>query len=193
MHDHHRLVPWIFAATLAALAACSSPRGSTSAPQAGDTTADSSATATKGDPLRMTVTQFQNGAVFELVNRSHSDPVEQYSTVRSDASRKVQDDKLMAALRDGLRDNGYDKLAHSGRAPALATGTRAWTLEIESKDGTSYILATPETPADTLKKMRELRDAVIEVYNRTQGWQSVEIKDGKLPFQQTQIGEKKKP
>jgi hypothetical protein len=138
--------------------------------------ASASTEASKGEAVRMTVADYRSGATFELVNQAHTTAIDQYSKVSTDASRKVQDDELMFALRDYLVDEGFDDLARSGAAPALAHGTKAWTLELADGKGARHLVATPETSADDMKAMRKLLEAVLATYNETQGWQAVDIK-----------------
>lgn len=150
--------------------------GCTSSGAPNRASADSAATAAKGESVRMTINDYRSGATFELVNRSHTDALDQYSKISSSASRKVQDDELMTALRDYLEDEGFEKLAHSGSAPTFSKDTKAWTLELADAKGTRHVVATPQTPIEDMKAMRKLLDAVLATYNETQGWQAVDIK-----------------
>jgi hypothetical protein len=154
------------------IAACTSSGGASS------TSASPAATAPakQGQPLRMTVCDYRSGAVFELVNQSHTSAVEQYSKLAGSASRKVQDDEIMSALRAYLDDQGFARLSQVGKAPTYTKGAKAWTLEVADAHGERFLLATPQTGADDMQALRTMLDAVLATYNETQGWQAVDIK-----------------
>lgn len=152
---------------LCVAAACTSSGGSSRS---------SESTAAQGESVRLTVRDFRSGAQFELVSQSLVSALDQYSKVAPDASRKVQDDELLTALRDYLEKEGLAELAAPGKAPGFSSGTKAWTLEVEDASGVRHLLATPQTPAEDMKRMRSLLDAVLATYNETQGWQAVDIK-----------------
>lgn len=164
--------------------ACTSASGG---PDASGATDSNSAGKSQGEAVSMIVTDYRSGAVFELVSQAHTAALDQYSKVAADASRKVQDDELMTALRDYLVDEGLDELAQPGKAPRLAKGAKAWTLEVSDAKGARHVIATPQTSADDMKRMRTLLDAVLATYNETQGWQAVDIKAkrGDEYFEQT--------
>lgn len=178
-----RFLACVLVSCLAACASSSRPASS----------ADANAPAGPSQSVRLAVTDFRTAATFELVSESHTGYLEQYSTVRNDASRKVQDDEVMTALRAYMRERGYDRYARSGRAPALERGAKAWVLEADGPDGPTHALVTPSTSGDELQTLREIREVVLEAYNRTQGWQAVEVKDGQLPFKKPEFPGQKKP
>jgi hypothetical protein len=169
-------------APLLLLAACSSQRS-------GTTSSDPNAPEQKptpGEPVRMTVYDYRTPIQFELVNQSHTTKVDQYSKVRKleEASRKVQEDEVMAALLVWENDNGFQKFAQQGSAPALRSGMRTWALEIETPAGTRYIMEASTASVEDKKQMRKLRDAVIEIFNNTQSWQAVDVQDPNKLFRQ---------
>lgn len=173
---------------LVSFAACTSSGSSRSSTTAADGT-----TAPRGEAIRMTVRDYRSSARFELVSQALVGALEQYSTLAPDASRKVQDDELMTALRDYLEGEGWSELAQRGKAPELTDGAKAWTLEVEDARGARFVLATPETPKADMQRMRALLDAVLATYNETQGWQAVDIKarTGEDYFQRQQPTVKK--
>lgn len=173
----------LFLAPLLLLAACSSQRGG--ATVADQTTGEQ--VPVKGEPIRMTVYDYRTPIQFELVNQSHTAKVDQYSKVRKleEASRKVSEDEVMAALLAWENENGFQKFAQKGAAPALRSGMRTWALEIETPAGTQYIMEASAASVDDKKQMRKLRDAVIEIFNNTQSWQAVDVQDPNKLFRQT--------
>jgi hypothetical protein len=162
------------ALSLCLAAACTSSGGSR--PADGEPSAAPSRAPATAESVRMTVRDYRSGASFELVSQAHTAPLDQYSKVAADASRKVQEDELMRALRDYLEDQGLARLALPGAAPALAAGSKAWTLEVADARGVRHVVATPETPAEDMKRLRALLDAVLATYNETQGWQAVDLR-----------------
>ena len=74
-------------------------------------------------PARITLLDHQGSRRFELVNEAHTSSVEYYSVPRTEASRKVVDNDLLAALLDELEDLGLDSYARAGRAPSRAPGS----------------------------------------------------------------------
>lgn len=144
--------------------------------------ASSTKTKTTGEPQRIRLVTYANPLEFELVNLSHTGRVEQYSTKRAQANRKVQSDDVMAGLIDWMDDNGFERLARPGPAPAAAQQGVAWALEIERKAGTAYILLSTSTPPEDAKQCVTLKNGFLELFNATYGLQAVESKPGELPF-----------
>ena len=136
----------------------------------------------KGPAYLMRMIDYKSGARLELVNESHTEPIKQYSTVRSDPSRKVTSDEWMNGLLGYLRENGWSKEQKSGSAPTMARDSLRWSLEIVGPDGTNYVAEAPDTKGSQRTRLKTLQKAFIDTYNATQSFQAVSAQDGKLPF-----------
>lgn len=143
------------------------------------------ADAASGVPVRVAVLEYQHSVRVELVNNSHTDKLEQYSKIRPDASRKVQDDDVMAALVEYLDQEGFERLALPGLAPAMGSRLTTWALEIETPTSKQHILGSALTTAEDKRLALKMKTAVVQLFNVTRGWQAVQVQDGKLPFQGT--------
>jgi len=134
-------------------------------------------------PQRVTYFDLRSGARFELVNETHTGRLEQYSEVRSDAARKVQTDEVMQGLVEVLRDRGFDDQARPGPAPRAGEGESVMALEIEDGDKIEHVLGYRGMPEAELRRLLELRQDFLELYNATYGLQAVEQREGESPFQ----------
>ena len=146
--------------------------------------AEAPADADLGTPLRVTYIMYRSGQRLELVNEAHTGRVEQYSQVRSDASRKVQTNDVMEGLVEVLRDNGFDRFSNAGPAP-LASGSAGpmpWALELDDSGAVSYIGAVPGLSPKDNQTLLRLATAFVDTYNATYGLQAVKLKPGQSPF-----------
>lgn len=141
-------------------------------------------------PLRITLTQWHNGQYFELVNDSYlaeveaQSRVELYSSVRSDAQRKVQADDVSAELMAKFDELGFDDLANPGHAPAPKVGAETgWSIEVEDASGVRFAL-TFGREADDRIALLSMIQAFFEIWNNTFSLQSVEVEPGESPFKQ---------
>lgn len=169
------LIALTFAATL--LAACASSSSSKAGVAAGS--------GKTGKSISMTLVDYRSGTRLELVNASHTDPVEQYSTARADASRKVQTDDLMDGLWDYLRDQGFERDAKNGNAPTVTPGAKGgyrWSLQVTRPEGTSYVGEADNAADKDRKRLLVFKKAFVDTYNATQGWQAVKVQPGEQPF-----------
>lgn len=140
-----------------------------------------------GPAYLLRMVDYRSKARFELVNHSHTAPLAQYSKKRPDPSRKVASDEWMTGLLAYFRENGWDKEVRDGAAPAGATGSLLWSLELVGPEGTKHI-AEPTNASDSQRKrLRIMWKAFLDTYNQTPGYQAVEIRDGKLPFKQPEL------
>ena len=162
-----------------ALAACSS-------------TSSSESPGATGPPTRVTLTQWRDGQYFELVNDSYTtnvdatSRVELYSTVRSDAQRKVQNDEVMDELMTFYGEHGFGTLSTPGHAPKPNVGTSGWTIEVESPDGVRYAVTVGRLANEKLELNRMIQ-AFFEIWNNTFSLQSVEVDPGESPFKQPKM------
>ena len=123
-------------------------------------------------------------APFELVSAGHTRPVDLYSEERSTASTKVQEDAVMAALVEHLDDLGFDRYAHAGTAPRGPDAGGAFAKAIEVQDGaaSAWWALTPAAGKDEIAAFGSAMSAFLQLYNLTQGWQSVDNESGSEYF-----------
>ena len=154
------------------LAACaSSPRSDAPSPS-GD----------QGEPLRLTYHQAKDDRVLELVNETHTDPVEYYSQERSSNARKIQNDEIMAELLGYMSKNGFDRWSLAGAAARPGAGV-AWTLEVETPRGVSHVAWRSGASRSELEDLKAIKEAFVAIYANTGSAQSVRLKPGENPFE----------
>jgi hypothetical protein len=165
--------------------ACSTPKGDAS--KSGDAAADAGPVdwnvkpppkETTGKPLRVKYYDFVSGHVFELVNESHTNPHELYSkkVPTAQAYTKVQTDEVLDALDARMKELGAYRHVQPGLAPALATGTRARALEIESAKGPTHWAIYPDTATAEREAFMQCAKDFRDLYNATNQWQAVQGK-----------------
>lgn len=126
---------------------------------------------------------YQSGQTFELASVSHTDPIEYYSDPSHSPARKVQDDAVMGAFVRELEHQGFVEHSHAGRAPAAAIERVRWALEVEVDGAPRAWAVGPGTPQKELSSFGDCRDLFLELYNATQGLQSVRNEKGEAIFQ----------
>lgn len=147
--------------------------------------ASSGADAVAGHPQRVAWVDYRSKVLLELVNESHTDRLEQYSTVRSrsEASRKVQTDEVMAELLAVLREGGFEKRARPGAMPRGGDGQSVMALEIDDDGRISHVLAWRGMPADDRQAILGMAQNFADLYNATYGLQAVEMGLDESPFE----------
>lgn len=148
------------------------------------------APAPKGPAYLLRYVEYRPGVRLELVNPSHTTPVDQYSKVRADAARKVTSEEWMDELVKFLRKQGWEEEARSGPAPSGAQSSCKWALELVGPGGTTHVVQPLSTQGDSLERLRVLRAAFLDTYNATPGFQTVQTESGKLPFKQPNYDKK---
>ena len=149
----------------------------------------SSGSAGADGPVRVTLTQWHDGQYFELVNDSFTSEVESksrvevYSTVRSDAQRKVQADEVTEELLVFFEDHGFDELSTAGHAPPpkVQADNGGWTIEVEDAKGVRFALTVGRTREDKVELLMMIQ-AFFEIWNNTFSLQSVDVQPGDSPF-----------
>lgn len=136
----------------------------------------------KGPAYLLRMVDYRSGARFELVNPSHTTAVNQYSTVRSDPSRKVTDEAWMIGLVDYIREQGWSKDEKRGSAPTMAKDSLRWSLEMTGPGGTSFVAEPMDAKGGQRTRLRTIQKAFLDTYNATNGFQAVRTESGKLPF-----------
>lgn len=143
-----------------ALGSCSSTR--TDAPAA------------LGVPVRVRVTSYRSGQAFELVNETHTDRVELYSSKRTSAETKVQTDEVMDELLAQMRRSGFFDAAEPGLAPAASVAGLTRAIEVETPEGSWHLLMGTGTEPREQEVFETCFAGFLDLYNATYQLQSVE-------------------
>jgi hypothetical protein len=126
-----------------------------------------------GAPVRVLYVNATSGAKCELVNDSHSDRTELYSTKKKlgEAFTKVTTDEVMEEVLKQFREVGFDTEAGPGSIPADAQSS---AIEIES-DGkvTSWINAKTKS-IDSQKRFQQCARLFLSIYSNTYAPQAVD-------------------
>jgi hypothetical protein len=146
--------------------------------------ASTSSSGASGHPTRLTFVDYRSGQAFELVNESHTDRLEQYSELRSNAARKVLDDGTMERLVEFLEDQGFETRSRPGSTvppSQVRDGALQWALELDRGDGVRHVAAVPGMSDDDKRGLLTLGKAFLDTYNATFSMQAVKVED--VPFQ----------
>jgi hypothetical protein len=144
-------------------------------------------------PQRVAWADYRTGVWLELVNETHTGRVEQYSELRTDASRKVQTDEIIGAFVQLMRDEGFADHARPGPAPRGTDGQVVMALELADGDKVEHMLAWKGMPAEERKTMLSLAQNFADLFNATYGLQAVAVDPDKLPFENPVGPTKRKP
>ena len=136
----------------------------------------------------MTLLDHQAGRRFELVSRSHTDPLDYYSTAREDASRKIVSDEVMGALIDELDALRFPVFARSGRAPSRGSGVITRSLEIDRDGQVEHWAVGSGSEAEERIDFIECMNTMLELYNAAQSYQTIENDRGSDVFERTDGG-----
>ena len=129
-----------------------------------------------GKPMRVRYLAYASGQKLELVNDSHTDRTEMYSSTKKldEAFVKVATDEVLDETLANFAKSGYFQSAVPGSAPLAAAPGISQALEVE-KDGTTTFWAIPKTaPEADRRRFLECAQLFAYVYNNTYGLQSVE-------------------
>jgi len=128
-----------------------------------------------GPPRSIAVSLIGYGpAPFELVSASRTSPVELYSEERPSASTKVQVDEVMEALIEHLDELGFDGYARPGTAPQDGGQAFAKAIQVEEEGRQAWWPLQPTAGKAELKSFNTAVRDFLQLYNQTQGWQSVD-------------------
>ncbi len=167
-----RLLPLV---TLTALVAA------VALPLAGGCASTSAASEAEGDALRITLRDYRVGQRFEIVSRSHTDPVAQYSRRVDDPARKVEEDVVVAKTIEHLASQGFEEFAQVGPAPRAGGFTKAF--EIEGPGGTMHFVVGPGSTAEQQRAMATMARDFIQLYSAIPAFQTVDNPDGARLFE----------
>lgn len=135
-------------------------------------------TGSGGRALRVALVDFQGGQRFALASESHTDRVEYYSSVRRDASLKVQTDEVMAALVDEFDRLGWSTYAQPGRGPSRGGRAISRSLEVERDGAVQHWVVGDGSELDERRHFAEAMTTFFQLYNITQAFQAIENQEG---------------
>jgi hypothetical protein len=135
-----------------------------------------------GDRLRITLFDYVSGSRFEVVSESHSDRIEYYSSVRHDASRKYQGDRIVDAMIDELVDMGFDDHANGGRAPSGGSNVVTRAFEFQRGDRVDHRLVGEGSDAAEKQSFISCTTTFLQLYSVTQAFQAVDNEAGTTVF-----------
>jgi hypothetical protein len=129
-----------------------------------------------GEPLRVLFQQYAPAQKFELVNDSHSERVEMYSSAKKidEAYVKVTTDEVLREVCVMLDDNGFATRAAPGSAPASSDGSISRAFEVERNGKTSFWAIGRGANPDEAKRFNDCMSGFLAIYTNTYGLQAVE-------------------
>ena len=139
---------------------------------AGCASSSAAAPSGMGRPVRVLVESYRSGQAFELVNETHTDRLDLYSSTRPSAGTKVQTDDVMDAVLERFAELGLFARAQEGRAVAGTGILRA--IEVETPEGVVHMGYGAATSPEDRQVFEECFAAFLQVYNATYQLQSVE-------------------
>lgn len=159
----------ILAASLAAtiVAGCSSPSSSGAA---------ATGSAKTGRPVEIRYRAVSANATFGLVNESHTDRTQLYSSrlPLDAASTKVSPDEVVDAMVDYFREQGFFEHAQAGAMPANAPSGVTQILAVTTVDGPVLFALRTGAPTEQARSFQTCAKAFFDVYNNTIQLQSVD-------------------
>jgi|GEM_PF-2242940 len=141
-----------------------------------------STSAAPATPGRVTFIDYNDFVRLNLVNVAHTDPVEYYSEVRTTASTKVTDDDVFLAMLDYFEEQGFESFAEPGFAPVAARDGGLQALEVETAEGTRYLVYGQMSSQEARKAFVECVLAWQQIFNLTRQSQAVTNRDGEAVF-----------
>ncbi len=136
-----------------------------------------------GIPMTIKLVDYRNGNVVRLVNDSHSDRVETYSTERHTAGTKVASDEIVAETIKYVKEQGFDRYAVRGMAPFRSSDYNK-ALEIDDPDGVRYFALHPGSTQEEFQTMNACAVGLIQIYNNVHAAQAVTNTSGADLFDQ---------
>lgn len=129
-----------------------------------------------GRALRVRYLAYASGQKFELVNDSHSERTQVYSTTKKleDAFTKVTPDEVLDETIANFKASGYFEHAGPGSAPLSASGDISQALEVEESGRTSFWALSKSASQSDVKSFVACKQLFLYVYNNTYQLQSVE-------------------
>jgi hypothetical protein len=125
--------------------------------------------------MRVRYVAYKSAKKMELVNDSHSDRTQLYSTTKKleDAFVKVTPDEVLDETIANFRKSGFDEHSLPGSAP-LTSDSLFQAIEVERGGRTSYMPLSIASTQEDIRRFKECFDLFQFVYNNTYQLQSVE-------------------
>lgn len=129
-----------------------------------------------GRPIELRYLAVAKNLSFGLVNESHTDRTDLYSTRQplDSATTKVSPDEVVDAIVEYFRDQGFFAIAQAGRAPAKAPQGVSQMLEVVTPDGPYHAVLRPGVSAQHVTTFQTCAKALLDVYNSTMQLQAVD-------------------
>lgn len=167
------------------LAGCANPTG------AGGGSASGQHSVMTTAPARATFIDYGDFMRLSLVNEAHTDPVEYYSEVRSNASTKITSNEILAATIEYFDELGFSQYAQQGFAPRQGAKGELQSLEIETETGVRHLLYGQQASPAARKAFVQCVMAWQEIYNHTPQAQAMSNRAGGDLFEAQQQKTKK--
>ncbi len=136
----------------------------------------SKAATTVHAPVELRYRALAKNLSFGLVNESHSDRTDLYSTRQplDHATTKVSPDEVVDAIVEYFRDQGFFDIAVAGTSPASPPPGASQILEVSLPDGEYYAMLRTGVTADYVTRFQTCAKALLDVYNNTLQLQAVD-------------------
>ncbi len=163
---------------------CASSFTSCVAPGAGSSSSSSSRlSARDGTPARVTFVDYRTNVRMNLVNEAHTDPVKYYSEKKAIANTKVTSNEVMEKMLEHFDDEGYSRYATPGYAPVQSDGDPLQSIEIETSEGTTFMVNGEGVQDLARKSFRECRKAFMQIQELTVQAQVIDNSSGRTIFE----------
>jgi hypothetical protein len=120
------------------------------------------------------------GNTFELLNETHTNRVELYSTARANANVKVQTDEVLDEVLVHFARLGLNERTQSGSAPPSSSASLS-SVEIEVAGNTTHLAVGSGSSVEDRTLYTQCFQTFLLVYNQTYQLQSVEHQPGWSP------------
>ena len=126
--------------------------------------------------MRVKYLAYLSGQQLELVNDSHSDRTETYSTTKrlEDAATKVATDEILDELLKQYGENGFFERAAPGNAPTAAQKGVSQAIEVEADGKTTWWGFCQALNDADKQRFKECAGLFVYIYNNTYQLQSVD-------------------
>ncbi len=113
---------------------------------------------------------------FGIVNASHTDRTDLYSTSRplDKATTKVSPDEVVDAIVEYFHDQGYFDIALTGAAPQTPPPGATQILSLTMQGGAYHAVLRPGVTLEFATKFQACAKALQDVYNNTLQLQAVD-------------------
>ncbi len=138
-----------------------------------------------GEAARIVFRSYRGGGLnLGLMNESHTDRLEYYSTARDQttAGYKVASDEIVLATIAFMIEEGFDEHSRPGPAPS-ASARNVQALELLTNKGTRHIAFGANSSKSEQQVFKTCVEAFTGVYNNVYGAQSVNNDGGAGLFQ----------